>query len=212
MDGTVLVSVVDAKTDKVMWQGQAADVVDLPVARPERAEAQIGHAVAEIFKKFPPQTTAVLTQAVRHGVDTACAIAHQAPAARYRAGRRSRSSQSFPRHWWERTVNAHLAGTASCARLPDDQLAQHDGMQLAERVRIRSERSGLFSVRHRSRPSAGSLVRGKRSQNAHSALGRVRECMSDKRVVARLPQPELKDRTSTYRDVDRLNSNQWVGL
>jgi uncharacterized protein DUF4136 len=79
MDGTVLVSVVDAKTDKVMWQGQAADVVDLPVARPERAEAQIGHAVAEIFKKFPPQTIAVLTRpcgtgrhCMRHRPSGAC--------------------------------------------------------------------------------------------------------------------------------------------
>ena len=54
VDGTVLVSVVDAKSDKVVWQSQAADVVDLPVARPERADLQIDHAVAEIFQKFPP--------------------------------------------------------------------------------------------------------------------------------------------------------------
>jgi hypothetical protein len=54
VDGTVLVSMVDAKTGKVVWQSQAADVVDLPVAKPDRADAQIDHAVGEIFEKFPP--------------------------------------------------------------------------------------------------------------------------------------------------------------
>jgi hypothetical protein len=54
VDGTVLVSMVDARTGKVVWQSQAADVVALPVARPERADAEIDHAVGEIFQKFPP--------------------------------------------------------------------------------------------------------------------------------------------------------------
>jgi hypothetical protein len=51
-----------------------------------------------------------------------------------------------------------------------------------------------------------------RTKDPDRALGRISKRMSHKGVVAWLPQPELKDGTSTHWDVDRLNSNQWVGL
>jgi hypothetical protein len=54
-DGTVVVNLIDAKTKQVVWQGQVADVVDLPVANPVRATQQIDAAVAKMFAKYPPQ-------------------------------------------------------------------------------------------------------------------------------------------------------------
>lgn len=53
-DGTVVVCLVDAKTRRVVWQGQAEDVLRLPVGNPERATEQLSHAVARIFTKLPP--------------------------------------------------------------------------------------------------------------------------------------------------------------
>jgi hypothetical protein len=57
-DGTVMVSMVDAKTHRVIWQSQAADALSLPVNDPRRADVAIDHAVAKILHKFPPRTTA----------------------------------------------------------------------------------------------------------------------------------------------------------
>lgn len=53
-DGTVVVCLVDAKSRRVVWQGQAEDVLRLPVGNPEQATKQISHAVARILDKFPP--------------------------------------------------------------------------------------------------------------------------------------------------------------
>jgi hypothetical protein len=56
-DGTVVVNLIDAKTKQVVWQGQVADAVNLPVANPVRATQQIDAAVAKLFAKYPPQST-----------------------------------------------------------------------------------------------------------------------------------------------------------
>lgn len=55
-DGTVIVDLIDAKTKQVVWHGEVADVVNLPVSDPSRATHQINDAVAKLFEKFPPQT------------------------------------------------------------------------------------------------------------------------------------------------------------
>ena len=56
-DGTVVVHLIDAKTKQVVWQGQVADAVNLPVANPVRATQQIDAAVEKLFAKYPPQST-----------------------------------------------------------------------------------------------------------------------------------------------------------
>jgi hypothetical protein len=53
-DGTIVVSLVDAKTHREVWQGQAADVLSLPVSNPKSATKDINQAVAKIFTKYPP--------------------------------------------------------------------------------------------------------------------------------------------------------------
>lgn len=57
-DGTVVVCLLDAKTRRVVWQGQAEDVLRLPVGNPEQATKQISHAVTRILDKFPPTVRA----------------------------------------------------------------------------------------------------------------------------------------------------------
>lgn len=54
-DGTIVVSLVDAKTRREVWQGQAADVLSLPVSNPRNATKDINQAVAKIFTKYPPE-------------------------------------------------------------------------------------------------------------------------------------------------------------
>lgn len=58
-DGTVVVSLIDARTKQVVWQGEVADVVNLPVGNPIKATKQIDGAVAKMFAKYPPQSTGV---------------------------------------------------------------------------------------------------------------------------------------------------------
>lgn len=53
-DGTVVVSLVDAKTHREVWQGQAADVLSLPINNPNTATREIDKAVAKILAKYPP--------------------------------------------------------------------------------------------------------------------------------------------------------------
>ena len=57
-DGTVVVNLVDAKTHRVVWQGEAADVLSLPVGDPADASQRINEAVAKMFAKYPPQSPA----------------------------------------------------------------------------------------------------------------------------------------------------------
>jgi uncharacterized protein DUF4136 len=56
-DGTVVVNMIDAKTKQVIWQGEVADVVSLPVKDPLRATRQIDDAVAKLFERYPPQSS-----------------------------------------------------------------------------------------------------------------------------------------------------------
>jgi hypothetical protein len=56
-DGTVVVNIVDAKTKQVVWEGEVADVVNLPVNNPVRATKDVDAAVAKLFSKYPPQST-----------------------------------------------------------------------------------------------------------------------------------------------------------
>jgi Domain of unknown function (DUF4136) len=56
-DGTVVVNLIDAKTKKVVWEGEIADAVSLPVGNPVGATKQIDGAVAKLFAKYPPQTS-----------------------------------------------------------------------------------------------------------------------------------------------------------
>jgi hypothetical protein len=52
-DGTVVIMMVDAKTKRTVWQGQAADVLILPVSNPAKATKSIDDAVAKILAKYP---------------------------------------------------------------------------------------------------------------------------------------------------------------
>jgi hypothetical protein len=54
-DGTVVVTLVDARSRRVVWEGQVADVVSLPVSNPTVATRRIDGAVAKLFAKYPPQ-------------------------------------------------------------------------------------------------------------------------------------------------------------
>jgi uncharacterized protein DUF4136 len=56
-NGTVVVNMIDAKTKQVVWQGEVADVVNLPVKDPLRATRQIDAAVAKLFEKYPPMSS-----------------------------------------------------------------------------------------------------------------------------------------------------------
>jgi len=64
-DGTVVVCLVDAKTKHVVWQGEAADVVRLPVGDPAKATRSVDQAVAKMFAKYPPPATTTSTGAGR---------------------------------------------------------------------------------------------------------------------------------------------------
>ncbi len=55
-DGTVVVCLVDAKTRRVVWQGQADGVIGLPVRDPAKATHRVDEAVAKIFAKYPPRS------------------------------------------------------------------------------------------------------------------------------------------------------------
>ena len=56
-DGTVVVNLVDAKTKQVVWEGEVADAVNLPVDNPVRATRDVDAAVAKLFTKYPPRTS-----------------------------------------------------------------------------------------------------------------------------------------------------------
>jgi hypothetical protein len=56
-DGTVVVTLVDARTRRVVWQGQVADVLSLPVTNPANATQKVDAAVAKLFTRYPPQSS-----------------------------------------------------------------------------------------------------------------------------------------------------------
>jgi hypothetical protein len=53
----VVVNLIDAKTKQVVWQGEVADVVSLPVGNPTSATRQVDVAVAKLFTKYPPKAS-----------------------------------------------------------------------------------------------------------------------------------------------------------
>jgi hypothetical protein len=55
-DGTVIVNLVDAKTKQVVWEGEVADVVSIPVNNPAKATKEVDAAVQKLFSKYPPQS------------------------------------------------------------------------------------------------------------------------------------------------------------
>jgi hypothetical protein len=57
-DGTVVVHLVDAKTHRVVWQGQTPDAIDLPVGNPRKSERQVDVAVSKLLAHFPPKAHA----------------------------------------------------------------------------------------------------------------------------------------------------------
>lgn len=57
-DGTVVVHLVDARTKQVVWEGEVAGVVRLPVQDPLQATKQVDNAVAHLFAKYPPPSAA----------------------------------------------------------------------------------------------------------------------------------------------------------
>jgi Domain of unknown function (DUF4136) len=57
-DGTVVIMMVDAKTKRVIWEGQEADAIALPVNNPAKATKSIDEAVTKILAKYPSQSAA----------------------------------------------------------------------------------------------------------------------------------------------------------
>jgi hypothetical protein len=53
----VVVNLVDAKTKKVVWEGEVPDVINLPVDNPVRATKEVDATVTKLFTKYPPQTS-----------------------------------------------------------------------------------------------------------------------------------------------------------
>jgi hypothetical protein len=51
--GTLFVNMVDAKTEKIAWQGRATKTLEENLS-PEKREANINYAVRGIFTKYPP--------------------------------------------------------------------------------------------------------------------------------------------------------------
>lgn len=58
-DGTVVVSLIDARTKQVVWQGEVASVVTLPIEDPFRATREIDAAVTKLFEKYPPKSSRI---------------------------------------------------------------------------------------------------------------------------------------------------------
>ena len=53
-EGTLLIDIIDPKTNQLLWRGTGTAVVD-PTASPEKRERRINDAVDQILAKFPPQ-------------------------------------------------------------------------------------------------------------------------------------------------------------
>jgi hypothetical protein len=54
VEGTLFVSMVDAGTEKIVWQGRATNTIDED-ASPQKREQNINYAVNQIFTKYPPK-------------------------------------------------------------------------------------------------------------------------------------------------------------
>jgi hypothetical protein len=54
-DGTVVVTLIDANTKQVVWEGEIAGVVPIPVTNPASATDKINQAVEKLFQRYPPK-------------------------------------------------------------------------------------------------------------------------------------------------------------
>lgn len=61
-DGTVIVHLIDARTKRVVWQGEVDGAVSLPVGNPVSATEAIDGAVAKLFSKYPPLSSGAGTR------------------------------------------------------------------------------------------------------------------------------------------------------
>jgi hypothetical protein len=53
-EGTLIVDIVDAKTNQLVWRGTATKTID-ESASPEQREANLKEVVSRIFEKYPPK-------------------------------------------------------------------------------------------------------------------------------------------------------------
>jgi len=54
VQGTLVVDMVDAATNQLVWRGTATDTVS-PTIKPEKVEKLIQKAVEKLFRKYPPE-------------------------------------------------------------------------------------------------------------------------------------------------------------
>ena len=54
-EGTLVIDLVDAATDNLVWRGSGSGVVDQTQRTPEEMQARMNDIVAKIMKSFPPQ-------------------------------------------------------------------------------------------------------------------------------------------------------------
>jgi len=52
--GTLVVDIIDARTNTVVWRGMASSDID-PATSPERRDRNIGKATEKMFKNYPPK-------------------------------------------------------------------------------------------------------------------------------------------------------------
>lgn len=55
IEGALFVNMVDAASEKMVWQGRATNTIDED-ATPEKREKNINYAVKQVFTKYPPKT------------------------------------------------------------------------------------------------------------------------------------------------------------
>lgn len=60
--GTILVDILDSKSEELIWRGVATEVVG---EKPEKTDSKINRAVARMFKGFPPKRKAKKSDAAR---------------------------------------------------------------------------------------------------------------------------------------------------
>ena len=53
-EGTLFVDMIDASSNKLVWQGRGTDTLD-PNASAEKRESKINYAIQQIFTRYPPK-------------------------------------------------------------------------------------------------------------------------------------------------------------
>ncbi len=54
-EGTLVIDIIDAKTNSLVWRGTGTGVIDTGQKTPEEIQVKIDDAVAEIMASFPPE-------------------------------------------------------------------------------------------------------------------------------------------------------------